>query len=221
MRYLRTSYRCDPHTLKYFSVWLPQVKDTLSYMIATSPPNQEMMSLRQDVPIQHISLVNLPNVPTMFLSSFSGLRPVQKHMFPLAVRCLHFLSIWIISSIFPYLSWSWQFIKSTDFSLSFSSISSCVDSGHAFWQERHKNEAELFLGAFPQGLIMLTLCSTGWTLHCLVKVVFARLLCCKLTSPHLWLTCFSWGDSLSSCHLIPHQMSAQPSICGCLWQGPL
>ena len=57
-----------PHTLKYFSVWLPKSR-TLSYITARSPPNQEMMSLQQDLPIHisHSEFAKGPNNVSSFL----------------------------------------------------------------------------------------------------------------------------------------------------------
>ena len=65
-----------------------QVKDTLLHdSHKSSKPGDDVATTgRSD---SHISL-RICQMSQRCFFFFSGLRPVQKHMFPLAVRCLHF-----------------------------------------------------------------------------------------------------------------------------------
>ena len=91
LRYLRTSYRCDPPHTQILQCVTSQVKATLLHNShKSSKPGDDVAMTGPSN--SHISLRICKTSQRCFFF-FSGSRPVQKHMFLLAVMCLHFLSI--------------------------------------------------------------------------------------------------------------------------------
>lgn len=145
--------------------------------------------------LQQISLrICQPSQQRFFF--FSGSGPIWDHMLPLVVIFLYFLSTWNRSSVFPYLSWPWQCLKGSDFSLGFFSVSLFLHSGHTFWQEAHRNEA---------GLFSVHLIGGSWYVHPSTTVmdppsfIWSRLCLpdfSTVNSPFspLWLIGILWGD---------------------------
>lgn len=134
-----------------------QVKDTLLHdSHKSSKPGDDVATTgRSD---SHISF-RICQMSQRCFFFFSGLRPVQKHMFPLAVRCLHFHMNQSLHLPLSFLTTAVykEYRSLIEFFQHFlmCRLRPCILTG------KTQKWGWALLGAFPQGLIMLTLCSTG------------------------------------------------------------